>query len=59
MMTFDMVRSVVKTVAGFYQILDGNIGYLQLSSFDEHAHEFMAEALEALKGTKNIPHPYL
>lgn len=54
MLTFNMVRSVVKTVAGFYQILDGNIGYLQLSSFDEHAHEFMAEALDALKGTKNI-----
>ncbi len=53
-LTFDMVRSVVTTVAGFYQILDGNIGYLQLSSFDEHAHEFMAEALDALKDTKNI-----
>ncbi len=53
-LTFDMVRSIVTTVAGFYQILDGNIGYLQLSSFDEHAHEFMAEALDALKDTKNI-----
>lgn len=53
-LTFTMVRSVVTTVSGFYQILEGNLGFIQLSSFDEHSPEFIAEALEALKDTKNI-----
>lgn len=53
-MNFDMVRSIVTTISGFYQILEGNIGYIQLSSFDEHSPEFMKEALDNLKDTKNI-----
>lgn len=53
-MNFDMIRSVVTTTPGFYQVLDGNIGYIQLSSFDEHSPEFMAEALENLKDYENI-----
>lgn len=53
-MNFDMIRSVVTTISGFYQILEGNIGFIQLSSFDEHSPEFMAEALENLKDCKNI-----
>lgn len=53
-LSFNMVRSIVATVPGFYQILEGNVGYIQLSSFDEHADEFIAEALEALADTENI-----
>ncbi len=53
-LTFKMVRSIVTTEPGFYQIIDGNIGYIQFSSFDAHSAEFIAEALEALKETKNI-----
>ena len=53
-LTFKMKRSIVTTIPGFYQKLEGNIGYIQLSSFDDHSPEFMAEALEALKDTENI-----
>lgn len=53
-MNFDMARSVVTTISGTYQKIDGNIGYIRLSSFDEHSPEFMAKALEDLNGTKAI-----
>lgn len=53
-LSFTMKRSIVTTIPGFYQILDDNVGYIQLSSFDAHSPEFMAEALDALKDTKNI-----
>lgn len=53
-MTFDIVRDTVTTEPGFYQVLDGNIGYIQLSGFDDHSDEFMLAALTALEDTKNI-----
>lgn len=53
-LSFTLTRGVVTTISGTYQILDGNIGYIQLSSFDEHSPEFMAEALDALAETENI-----
>lgn len=53
-MTFDIIRDVVTLEPGFYQVLEGNIGYIQLSGFDEHSDEFMLSALTALKDTKNI-----
>lgn len=51
---FDMVRSKVTTIPGFYQMLEGNIGYIQLSSFDEQSPQFMFEAIMALKDADNI-----
>ncbi len=51
---FDIVRDVVTIEPGFYQELEGNIGYIQLSGFDEHSDEFMATALSALENTKSI-----
>ncbi|MBR2476574.1 MAG: PDZ domain-containing protein [Clostridia bacterium] len=51
---FDMVRGKVTTIPGFYQMLEGNIGYIQLSSFDDQAPQFMAEAIMALNDAENI-----
>lgn len=53
-LSFTLTRGVVSAVSGDYQLLDGNIGYIQLSSFDEHSPDFIAEALQALAGTENI-----
>lgn len=53
-LSFTLTRSVVATISGSYQLLDGNIGYIQLSSFDEHSPEFIAEALTALSDAGNI-----
>lgn len=53
-MNFDMVRAVVTTVSGEYQKLDGNIGYIRLSSFDDHSPQFMEKALKDLGDTKAI-----
>lgn len=51
---FDMVRGRVTTIPGFYKMLEGNIGYIQLSSFDDQSPGFMVEALLALKDAENI-----
>ncbi len=53
-MEFDVIRGNVVTEAGFYQILEGNIGYIQFSAFDQTSDDFMKSALEALKDTKSI-----
>jgi len=49
-----VVRGKVVAEPGFYQILEGNIGFIQLSAFDDHSDEFMQTALDALKDTKSI-----
>jgi len=53
-LNFDVVRGKVVAEPGFYQILEGNIGFIQLSAFDDHSDEFMQTALDALKDTKSI-----
>lgn len=51
---FDIVRDVVTVEPGFYQLLEGNIGYIQLSGFDDHSDEFIEKAMASLKDAKNI-----
>lgn len=44
--TISMKRGVVSTESGFYNVIDGNIGYISLYSFDGHSYDFVAEALK-------------
>lgn len=53
-LNFNIARGNVVTEPGFFQILDGNIGYIQLSIFDEHSDEFIKKALENFSDVKNI-----
>lgn len=53
-LNFDIVRGKVTVEPGFYQLLEGNVGYIQLSSFDGQSALFMRDALAALKDTKSI-----
>ncbi|MBE7038849.1 MAG: PDZ domain-containing protein [Ruminococcaceae bacterium] len=51
--TLSMKRDVVSTESGFYNILEDNIGYISLYSFDGHSSEFINQALKAFD-EKNI-----
>lgn len=53
-MEFDVIRGNVVIEPGFYQVLEGNIGYIQFSAFDQTSDDFIKSALEALKDTKSI-----
>ena len=45
-LSFDMQRDIVNDDSGFYDVIDGKIGYILLYSFEGHSSEFIAEALE-------------
>lgn len=44
--TLSMKRDVVSAESGFYNILEGDIGYIQLYSFDGHSSDFIAQTLK-------------
>ncbi|UKI36410.1 MAG: PDZ domain-containing protein [Clostridiales bacterium] len=44
-MTFSMKRDLVNDESGFYDVIDGKIGYILLYSFEGHSSDFISEAL--------------
>lgn len=51
-----VTRGVIVTESTYSQIIDGNIGYLAISQFDEHLHEKVKKELDFFdeKGIKDI-----
>lgn len=45
-LSFSMKRDIVNDDSGFYDVIDGKIGYILLYSFEGHSSDFIAEALE-------------
>lgn len=45
-----ITRGVITVESTYAQILDGNIGYLAISQFDDHLHETVKNALEYFDG---------
>ncbi len=48
-----MVRAKVENVSGFYDVINGKIGYISLDSFDGHCDKMITEALNSFD-EKNI-----
>ena len=55
-LNFPLTRAVIKTVSVYYKMLDGKIGYIQITGFDNDSHEEFAKALAELKkqGIKSL-----
>lgn len=55
-LTFTLTREKIKNVSVNYKVLDGKIGYLQITSFDNDSNQEFAAALTALKaqGIKSL-----
>ncbi len=48
-LTFSLTRAKIKNVSVIYKVLDGNIGYAQITSFDNDTNQEFAAALKALE----------
>lgn len=55
-LSFPLTREMIKTVSVNYKMLEGKIGYIQITSFDSDSHEEFAAALAALEkqGVKSL-----
>ena len=53
-LTFNIIREIIEIQSVKFKLLDNNIGYIRLTSFNENSSEQVKEKIKELKKNKNL-----